>query len=138
MITHSNQIKIELIKKIQTEFQNIPFPSSNSKSLSQAEAWDNYSVCDQSKDFKGKWQDIPLDDFKKNQWAIPHLDPTSFIYYLPAIMVALLNNQDIGSILTDSFFNAINNRIENPQLSLLNTVQLNLVNEFIKINIKTI
>ena len=99
-------------------------------SISQAEAWDDYRKSDQSQDFKGKWQDLPIEEFRKNQWSIPHLDAHGFIYYLPALMVAIVKNKDIGNIIGESLLHGLASK--NPQLALLNNSQLGIVEEFIQ------
>ncbi len=121
----------ELAIKIESAFDGVPFPGVDHPSLSQAEAWDSYNKCDQSKDFKGKWQDIPIQDFRENQWAIPHLDAHGFIFYLPALMLAIVKNKNIGNLIGESVLLSLAHESKNPQLALLNDSQLGLVKDFV-------
>ena len=61
-------------------------PEVRQRSLFQAEAADSWRGCDQSRDHKGRWQDLPREHILACQFALPHLGAESLPYYLPAIM----------------------------------------------------
>jgi hypothetical protein len=84
----------QVIKVIEDAFAEVCFPGPEHRSLFQAEASDNHDTCDQSRDHKGRWQDLPFDHIKQCQWAIPHLDKYGIQYYLPALMSAYLKCAD--------------------------------------------
>ena len=79
-------MKKELIERIEIAFDGVPAPSADERTLLQAEAWDNYDVVDQTRDHKGRWQDLPDDHLARCQNALPHLGRQGIQYYLPAVM----------------------------------------------------
>ncbi|KIG16782.1 hypothetical protein DB30_04126 [Enhygromyxa salina] len=92
----------DILDQIERAFDGVPYPVSG-RSLHQANAWDDYETCDDSRDHKGRWQDIPDAHFERCQWALAHLDVEGMHYYLPAAMSFTLRTRDSGpSILHES------------------------------------
>ena len=83
---YRRQVVSSVIGWIQRAFDGVPVPDESHRTLFQAEAADNYSQCDRSRDHMGRWQDLPDDHLLANQWALPHLDMQGIHYYLPAVM----------------------------------------------------
>jgi hypothetical protein len=77
---------MNLIDILHAAFDGVPFPGPESRTLRQAEAWDHYDEIDASKDWKGRWQELPAADIRACQQALPHLDEYGLRYYLPALM----------------------------------------------------
>lgn len=77
---------------IDRAFDGIPVPDEHHRTIHQAEAADNYDMCDQSRDHRGRWQDLPDEHLLVNQWALPHLDSAGLHYYTPAVMKFALRN----------------------------------------------
>jgi hypothetical protein len=86
--------KDEVLAVIEAAFDGVPFPGPEHRSLYQAEAADNRTSCDQSRDHKGRWQDLPREQLLECQWALPHLGAASLPYYLPAIMSFAVRERD--------------------------------------------
>ena len=134
--------KAKVLEIIENAFADVLFPGPQHKSLMQAEAWDNYEVCDQSNDYKGKWQNLPLEQIENCQWALPHLDEFGFQFYLPAIMSTILHCDEKDNsldIVKDSLLFNLSKQ-ESPsleeyqkkRLSLFSIKQKNAVLQFLK------
>lgn len=87
--------KDEVLGIIEAAFDGVPFPGPQHRSLFQAEAADHYAGCDQSRDHKGRWQDLPREHILACQWALPHLRRGSIPYYLPALMSFVVREHDL-------------------------------------------
>jgi hypothetical protein len=86
--------KDAVLTVIERAFDGIEFPGPAHHSLFQAEAIDSYRGCDQSRDHKGRWQDLPRDHLLACQFALPHLRAESLPYYLPAILSFVVREHD--------------------------------------------
>ena len=86
--------KDALLAQIDRAFDGIPFPGPSSPSLYQAQAADRYSGCDQSRDHKGRWQDLPRHQLLECDAALPHIRAGSLPYYLPALMSLCVREHD--------------------------------------------
>ncbi len=92
--------KEALLKEISDAFDGVPVPED--RTLYQAEACDNYEDIDQSKDHKGKWQDLPDKHILDCQYsALNFLDKYGMQYYLPAIMSFVVRNIDNEALVND-------------------------------------
>jgi len=83
-----------VLTAIERAFDGVVFPGPAHRSLFQAEATDSYRDCDQSRDHKGRWQDLPRDHLLACQFALPHLRAESLPYYLPAILSFVVREHD--------------------------------------------
>lgn len=89
--------KAEVLAVIEAAFNGIDFPGPEHMSLYQAEAEDTYDSCDQSRDHKGRWQDLPRTHILECQWALSYLGKPSLPYYLPAIMSFVVREYDLDA-----------------------------------------
>ena len=83
-------------------FLDVRFPGPDHRSLRQAEAWDSYERCDQSRDHKGSWQTLPRSELEACSWALAHLDAHGLQYVLPALMTLWIHDDGDGGWLFDS------------------------------------
>jgi uncharacterized protein (TIGR02996 family) len=90
---HCERVRAAIFARIERAFDGVPVPDEAHRTLYQAEAADNYSSCDRSRDHLGRWQDLPEQQICDNQWALPHLDAQGIHYYLPALMFMALRRQ---------------------------------------------
>ncbi|MDP3276731.1 MAG: hypothetical protein Q8Q09_16145 [Deltaproteobacteria bacterium] len=86
-----------LCVQIERAFDGVPVPDASQRTLFQAEAWDDYRVVDQSRDHKGRWQDLPVTHLRGCSHALPHLDAHGTRFYLPAIMCWALRDPNARS-----------------------------------------
>ena len=87
--------KDAVLAVIDAAFDGVPFPGPRHRSLYQAQAADDYAGCDQARDHKGRWQELPREQMLDCQWALPHLGEHSLPYYLPAIMSLAVREHDV-------------------------------------------
>ena len=87
--------KNKVLVAIEEAFDGVPFPGEPHRSLFQAQAADSWAGCDQSRDHKGRWQDLPREHILACQFALPHLGAESLPYYLPAIMSFVVREHDV-------------------------------------------
>jgi hypothetical protein len=93
-VARIQRAKDAVLAAVDRAFDGVPFPGPKHRSLFQAEAADNSSGCDQSRDHKGRWQDLPREHVLACQWALPHLSGESLQYYLPAIISFVVREHD--------------------------------------------
>lgn len=84
-----------LLRLIEEAFDGVRYVGPDSLSLYQAQAADDYSTCDQSRDHKGRWQDTPFEHFLDCPNALSFLDAKGLQYYLPALMSYSLSKFDV-------------------------------------------
>jgi hypothetical protein len=93
-VARIQRAKDVVLAALDRAFDGVPFPGPKHRSLFQAEAADSYRGCDQSRDHKGRWQDLPREHLLECQWALPHLSGESLQYYLPAIISFVVREHD--------------------------------------------
>jgi hypothetical protein len=82
-----------LIKQIETAFANVPMPRHDKVAIK----YDSYSAFfgdmnGINREFGGRlWQDIPLEILSRYSEQFGVFTPEGFHYYLPAMMIAVLN-----------------------------------------------
>lgn len=123
--------KDELIKMIEDAFDGVEQPQD--VTLYVAEAIDEYRYNDldeeRKKDFFGRWQDIPLKHIEECQAALSYVTPIGMRFYLPAYMIAELNERRVTSHALSTLDHCPNN-IE--RFSLFNKEQLRVCALFVK------
>lgn len=95
----------ELRKIIETAFDKVTLDGGIS--LAQTKVIDNYGrgVTDEEfaalpkKEVTGNWKEIPASQLDEAD-ALAHFDRKGFKYYIPALMLRLLENYDPGSMMT--------------------------------------
>ena len=100
-------LKEEIIKDINTAFKNVTL--SDGVSLEQAKIIDNYGEGITEKEFSDipnseitqDWKKIPISQPDTAEYSA-HLDKLGFKYYIPALMIRLLENYDYTSMVTIS------------------------------------
>jgi uncharacterized protein (TIGR02996 family) len=102
---HQQHVIEATLAWIDRAFDGVPAPDRDHRTLYQAEAADNYEGCDRSRDFLGRWQELPDEQLLANQWALAHLDEQGIRYYAPAVMTFALRHphHDDDRWLTESF-----------------------------------
>ncbi|HMG20099.1 MAG TPA: DUF6714 family protein [Kofleriaceae bacterium] len=93
-VARIQRAKDAVLAAVDRAFDGVPFPGPTGRSLFQAEAADSYAGCDQARDHKGRWQDLPREHILACQWALPHLAGASLQYYLPAIISFAVREHD--------------------------------------------
>lgn len=78
--------------EIQRAFDGVPPPGPESRTLRQAEAWDDYDRIERGDAPPGRWQELPEGELRSCQNALPHLDADGLRYYLPAAMSIALRS----------------------------------------------
>jgi uncharacterized protein (TIGR02996 family) len=71
---HYQQIVAAVLDWIWRAFDGGSAPDEDHYTLHQAQAAANYDTCDRSRDFLGRWQELPAEQLLANQWALAHLD----------------------------------------------------------------
>jgi hypothetical protein len=131
----------EVLAVIDRAFDGVPFPGPTHRSLYQAEAADSYAGCDQSRDHRGRWQELPDAHLLDCQCALPFLDADGLHYYLPAIMsFAAREPRDAGprAWLCESLeYNLARYRDEPARYERLTPAQHDAVARFIEFYVPT-
>lgn len=84
----------EALRVIAQAFDGVKPPGPRSRTLAQANAWDDYREVAREGSHLGRWQDLPSAEILENQWAMPHLDAQGLRYYLPALMTHFLKTAE--------------------------------------------
>lgn len=84
----------EALRVIAQAFDGVKPPNARSRTLAQANAWDDYRTIGQEGCHLGRWQELPEAEILENQWALSHLDAQGIRYYLPALMTHFLRTQE--------------------------------------------
>lgn len=134
--------KQQLISFIEDAFDGVDQPKDIT--LHVAEAHDEYDyehdVEHRSKDFFGRWQNIPKSHIKDCQSALSYFDKVGVRFYLPAYMCWYLKNFGNDCIESDNVLYALDNNAKNKELakyhqqrfSLFNSIQLKACALFVK------
>lgn len=77
-------------------------------SLHEAQVIDSYGGLAERRrarrrDVDGSWREVPDKSIVKCAWAMPHLDPKSWRYYLPAHMVWAIRHGHAGGLVVTDF-----------------------------------
>ena len=113
--------KDKVIEMIESAFEGVPRPLEIT--LHVAEAHDNYDygqdAIHRQKDHQGPWQEIPDEHIEECQWALSHVDPVGFRYYLPAFMTWYLRNYtNAAKVMQDHALYALDPCVNDPELRL--------------------
>ncbi|MDM7921965.1 MAG: hypothetical protein QUS14_06665 [Pyrinomonadaceae bacterium] len=131
--------KIEIISAISKAFTGVTLDGGIS--IDQSRVIDNYGRGASPEEFKrlpdkeitDDWSKIPtevLDDYD----CVAHLDEKGLRYYLPALMIRLLDNYDSGSMMTIATLSALYPKTESREsnLSEMNMEQRRAIAKFLK------
>ena len=107
----------ELFHVIETAFRGVKLDGGIS--LRQGEICDNFGKDNEGKEVSERefaaiprteitddWSAIPLEELERYPY-LAHLDPKGFRYYIPALLLSLLQNSDAGSMRVISTFSAL-------------------------------
>jgi hypothetical protein len=120
----------ELIKKIETAFKNTPKPTGESCHKSSAT---NY--------FSGKsWKDLSTTELRQHSDALYDFEPEAFRYYLPAFLLADINDPIEADIIGESIVSIftpraderlIDKEYKNKRIALFSKQEMDAVVAFI-------
>lgn len=85
----SNIRRSELIDHIKSAFADTSYPGDDQIG--------SYEVAK----FRGKWSDLPSKTIASYKIDLDYLTPQGFSYYLPSILVLILENQEVADILVE-------------------------------------
>lgn len=131
--------KIKIINEISTAFEGVKLDGGIS--LNQTKIIDNYGRGCSDEQFAflprtevtDDWTKIPslaLDDAD----CLAHLDPKGFKYYIPALMMRLLDNYDPGSMMTIGTLSSLYPKIESQKFlyTLLSPEQIRAIARYLQ------
>lgn len=81
-------------------------------------------------DSESDWECVPDQDIEECCWALPHLDPESWRYYIPAYMIWTLTNfRSSDSVVSDFTIYTFEPYLADPQMRAHATDRFGLLNE---------
>lgn len=112
------QNKEDLIEEIRSSFNNVDQPEKIT--LHVAQAHDEYDFDDEKYshlDFRGRWQDVPIEHIEECQEALSYVDKVGMRYYLPAYMIWYLRELDSGEVVSDHTLYVLNHYSDDERMS---------------------
>jgi len=131
--------KIEIQAMVRSAFNGVTLDGG--VSLEQTKVIDNYGREVSSKEFNAMPQTEIIDDWASidsstldEAETVAHLDSKGFRYYIPALMLRLLDNYDSGSMMTIATLHSLYPKERSRELrySQLNESQLRAIAEYMK------